>query len=113
MAPQFIPPEQRDQADSSLDLIQQLSSSFVEPEVAKANAYLSDQLRQTAGWIVGGDGQGNPTGADFQLCWVPKMLYRIGLPLTPELRAYQQRIQDRPAWQRALQKGGPFDMAKL
>jgi glutathione S-transferase len=56
-------------------------------------------------WFVGNE----ITAADIQLSFVPqvgKLLH--GLTDYPNLEAFLQRIHERPAYQRALERGGPY-----
>jgi len=52
------------------------------------------------------------TLADFQMCFaVEAALVRSSGPARPHLQAYLNRLRQRPAYQRAIQKGGPVVMS--
>ncbi len=60
---------------------------------------------ETSDWFVDNEF----SAADIQLSFVPqvgKLLY--GLDSFPELEAFLSRIHARPAYQRALERGGPY-----
>jgi glutathione S-transferase len=96
---------------------------FVKPVVkaivGKVNAgYLDPQLRQHLGFLegeltlqawFGGD---EFSAADIQMSFpVEAAAARAGLgPGFPRLSAWLERIKARPAYQRALEKGGPFEV---
>jgi glutathione S-transferase len=51
------------------------------------------------------------TGADIQLLFVLEAAGDV-LESYPVLRDYRTRMQGRPAYERALAKGGPYDLAR-
>jgi glutathione S-transferase len=67
---------------------------FLESELAKREWFAGDEL----------------TGADIQMSYpLEAAVARAGLDATrPRLIAYLERIRKRPAYQRALEQGGPF-----
>jgi glutathione S-transferase len=76
----------------------------IESEIANHMGYIEGALAGRA-WLVG-DG---PTGADAQLSFVPEVLKAFGkLAAYPNMAAWIARIHARPAWQRGLDKGGPY-----
>ena len=80
---------------------------LVNPNLATAAAFLEQHLGEHT-WFAGE----HLTIADFQMSFaVEALLSRTegGAPL-PNLLALQQRMHARPAWQRALAKGGPVLM---
>jgi len=61
--------------------------------------------------FIVGDGL---TGADIQLNFVlESAMSNKKLENYPTLRAYMARMQARPAYRRALEKGGPYDLTRL
>ena len=81
---------------------------LVDPNLATALAFMEDHLAHHA-WFAGEA----LSLADFQMSFpVEAALSRAeGTDRYPHLRAYRDRIRARPAYQRALDKGGPVVMA--
>lgn len=80
---------------------------LVEPNLATAAAYIESHLG-THRWFSGE----RLTLADFQMSFaVEALLARAGQAAAlPHLQAYRQALHARPAYQRALDKGGPVIM---
>lgn len=77
---------------------QQLQSHF---------QYMEDQLRPS-GWYVGD----TLTGADIMLSFPAEAAVKMGYAADkPKLTAYVAAIHARPAYQKALEKGGPYAYA--
>ncbi|HWA91548.1 MAG TPA: glutathione S-transferase family protein [Rhizomicrobium sp.] len=74
----------------------------VDGEIANNLAYMEDRLGARS-YFVGDD----LTGADIQLLFV---LEAAGARLEPypNLTKYRARMQDRPAYKRGIEKGGPY-----
>jgi glutathione S-transferase len=76
----------------------------IESEIALHLGFLEGELGERS-WFVGDD----LSGADIQLSFVvqaARMLH--GLDAFPKLEAFRERIVARPAYARALEKGGPY-----
>jgi len=71
---------------------------------------IESQLEKTKGWFAGGD---EPTAADYMMEFPLNAWYTgaKGSELGEQTAAYVQRIRDRPAFQRALEKGGSYSYA--
>jgi glutathione S-transferase len=84
-------------------------SSFIEPQIRLHLDFLEQELERAA-WFAGGDF----TAADIQMSFpVEVAAARGGLDSTrPKLMAYLGRIHARPAYQRALEKGGPYELLR-
>jgi glutathione S-transferase len=53
------------------------------------------------------------SGADFMLSFVADILQGRGmLDAFPNLKRFAEKIQARPAWKKALEKGGPYTMGR-
>jgi glutathione S-transferase len=84
-----------------------LQDSFVGPQTKLHLDYMEGELRQHT-WFAGEAF----TAADIQMSFpLEAASGRAGLDASrPKLWAFLERIHARPAYQRALQKGGPFTM---
>ncbi len=88
-------------------IAKRVKSSFVEPQIARHLDYLESELGK-AEWFAGDDF----TAADIQMSFpVEAAAARGGLDQRrPKLMAYLERIHQRPAYQRAVERGGPFSL---
>ncbi len=78
----------------------------IDGEIANNLTYISDALKGRE-FIVGKD----LTGADIQITFVLEAADASGfLKDYPVLRDYLARMQARPAYRRAIEKGGPYDL---
>ena len=97
--PFFIKPVARGIADKVM-------SSFVGPQIQLHLDYLEGELARST-WFAG-EAFG---AADIQMSFpLQAANARAGLGGKPHLQAFLDRIHARPAYQRALDKGGPFDL---
>ena len=81
--------------------------SFVEPNIALHLDYMEQELG-ASGWFAGDAF----SGADIQLSFpLEAAAARAGLDARrPRLMDFLARIHARPAYQRALQRGGPYGL---
>ncbi|MBY4594111.1 glutathione S-transferase [Ottowia caeni] len=88
-------------------LCSKVQEKLIAPNVKTALAFMEDHLKNKR-WFAGD----HLTMADFQMSFaVEAALARGGnANAYPHLSAYYQRMQARPAYQRALEKGGPVIM---
>jgi len=95
--PFFVKPIARKIADT-------VSASFVSPNVKRHLAFLGQHLEKHT-WFAGDE----LTIADIQMSYpVEAIVARAGdLDISPKLRELVKRMRERPAYQRALAKGGP------
>jgi glutathione S-transferase len=78
----------------------------IQGEIANHLSYVADGLGDKAFFM--GDAL---TGADFQMVFVLEAAnVRGGLKHFPNLAAYLDRIHDRPAYKRAIERGGPYQL---
>jgi glutathione S-transferase len=84
-----------------------VKSTFIEPQIKAHLDYMESELQRTT-WFAGE----TFTAADIQMSFpVEAAAARGGLDSKyPRLMAYLQRIHARPAYQRALERGGPYDL---
>lgn len=83
-------------------------SSFIQPQIALHLDYMESELSK-AQWFVSNDF----TAADIQLSFpLEEAATRAGLDNgRPQLRAFLDRIHARPAYKRALDRGGEYQLA--
>ncbi|MDB5423441.1 MAG: glutathione S-transferase, partial [Phenylobacterium sp.] len=75
-------------------------------ELANHLGYVNQSLERRD-WLVGSD----LTGADVQMSFVGEFARAIGQGDTyPNIKAWVERFQARPAYQAALEKGGPYNL---
>ena len=84
-------------------------SSFVDPNLARQMAFMESEL-SPGPWFLGA----NFSAADVQMSFpVEAAAARAGLDASrPKLMAFLERIHARPAYQRALQRGGEYTLLK-
>lgn len=79
-------------------------AGFVDPQVSLHMGYWESELAKSE-WFAGPEF----TAADIVMSFpVEAAAHRFGLYGRPRLEAWLNRIHERPAYQRALQRGGPF-----
>jgi glutathione S-transferase len=85
-----------------------IDGAFTMPEIARHAAFLEGELEGRA-WLVGDD---EPTAADVQMSFpLEALLGRAGGGASmPRITALVERMRARPAFQRALARGGPYDL---
>ncbi|MFZ4550927.1 MAG: glutathione S-transferase family protein [Aquabacterium sp.] len=86
----------------------QVQAKLIDPNVSAAAAFIEDHLSKHT-WFAGE----RLTLADFQMSFaVSALLSRASVAQScPHLAAYAKRMEARPAYQRALTKGGPVIMS--
>jgi glutathione S-transferase len=89
-------------------LCAQVQAKLIDPNVATALAFMEDHLGGHA-WFAGE----HLSIADFQMSFAVEAALARGADSAqfPRLRAYRDRMTARPAYQRALVKGGPVLMS--
>ncbi len=82
-------------------------SGFVDPQLKAHVAYWESELSKTA-WFAGPDF----TAADVMMSFpLEAGAQRAGAAAKPHVKAFLDRIHARPAYKRALERGGPYDFA--
>ncbi len=101
-APFFVKPIKR-------AIVQKVMASFVQPNIDRHLAYLESELA-TRDWFAGSEF----SAADIQMSFpLEAAAARAGLGAShPRLQAFLQRIHARPAYQRALERGGPYELLR-
>ena len=100
--PFFVRPVARGISEKAL-------ATLVEPQLKAQQEYMESELAKSA-WFAGEEF----TAADIQMSFVVEAsAARGGLDKTrPKLMAWLERIHARPAYQRALEKGGPYELLR-
>ncbi|KAJ7484650.1 hypothetical protein FB451DRAFT_1338031 [Mycena latifolia] len=96
-SPQFMPKDVRPTATS---LFKQVQKQRIDPEIQKYAAFVEKHLEKVE-WFAGGSG---PTAADFAMSFPLEGLALLKMA-GPKCMAYVAKIQARPAYLRALEKG--------
>ena len=99
--PFFVKPIARKIADK-------VTGDFVDPNLSRHVKFLGDHLEKHT-WFAGDDF----TAADIHMSFpLESAVARAkDLGLSPKLEDFVKRIHDRPAFKRALEKGGPYELA--
>lgn len=89
-------------------IARRVKSSFIDPQIKQHLDYLESELAKSM-WFAGKAF----TAADIQMSFpLEAAAARAGLrPTRPKLTAFLERIHARPAYQRALERGGPHAFA--
>ena len=84
-----------------------VKSAFISPQITQHLDYMEAELG-TAPWFAGKEF----TGADIQMSFpIEAAAAKGGLDASrPKLTDFLKRIHARPAYKRALKKGGPYDL---
>ena len=90
-------------------IARKVKSSYIMPQIAQNLAFLEAELGRSA-WFAGNEF----TAADIQISFIIEAAAsRGGLDGSyPNLGAYLKRIHERPAYRRAIERGGPFTIGK-
>jgi glutathione S-transferase len=88
-------------------IAKKVKTSFVAPQIKSHLDYAEAELEKTT-WFAGNE----MTAADVQMSFpLEAAVMRGGLDASrPRLHAFLERIHARPAYQRALAKGGKYDL---
>jgi glutathione S-transferase len=89
-------------------IVRQVNQSFIDPQLRLHFDYMEAELGKRP-WFAGAEF----TAADIQMSFpLEAAASRGGLGAThPKLTSFLKRIHARPAYQRALKIGGPYDFA--
>jgi len=81
-------------------------AGFIRPQLTLHADYLEAELAK-ADWFCGS----GFSAADVQMSFpVEALAARLGIDGFPRLQDWLQRCHARPAWQRALERGGPYSL---
>jgi glutathione S-transferase len=91
-------------------IARKVKETFILPQIETHFSYMDGELAKTT-WFAGSEF----TAADIQMSFpIEGAAVRGGLTegTRPYLHAFLQRIHDRPAYKRALERGGPYDIVR-
>jgi glutathione S-transferase len=89
-------------------IVEGAMAGFVRPQLQLHLDWMEQSLARSGGWFAGG----RFTAADIQMSFpVEAAAVRVGLERHPQLAAFRERIRTRPAWQSAMERGGPLELA--
>ncbi|EST04661.1 Glutathione S-transferase, N-terminal [Kalmanozyma brasiliensis GHG001] len=97
-------------------IVSNVNSLFLDPDLKRKSDFIADELVKKCdggnAWFAGGDKDGNPTAADFQMAFPLEaaMSGRIS-NLPAAIKTYVEKVHARPAFKRGLEKGGPYKYA--
>jgi glutathione S-transferase len=84
-----------------------MQSSFIDPQLKLHFGYVEGELAKSE-WFVGNEF----SAADVQMSFpLEAASHRAGANRLPHIRAFLERIHARPAYRRALERGGKYDFA--
>ena len=88
-------------------IVSRVKSSFIEPQIAQHLDYMEAELGKST-WFTGNE----LTAADIQMSFpLEAAVARGGLNASrPKLMAFLNRIHTRPAYQKALERGGAYEL---
>ncbi|KZV76601.1 thioredoxin-like protein [Peniophora sp. CONT] len=82
-----------------------LDAQLCVPALKNHIKLIEGHLAKKGDWFAGGDG---PTSADFVMCYgVEGLAGFFPDDVGPNIKAWIERVHNRPAYKRALEKGGP------
>ncbi|MDF3829349.1 MULTISPECIES: glutathione S-transferase family protein [unclassified Pseudocitrobacter] len=83
-----------------------VQKAWLNNQIATHAGFIESHLAKTP-WFAGE----NPSMADIQMSFpLFALLSRGGIPSLPNIAAWKARVEARPAWQQAIEKGGPFSL---
>ncbi|KAM5531415.1 hypothetical protein V8D89_014939 [Ganoderma adspersum] len=87
-----------------------VSALMLDPRLKNHAELIENHLTKTDGWFAGGE---EPTSADYMMifcleAWATQDKDALG----PKTMEYIKRVHARPAYKRALEKGGEYSLAK-
>ncbi len=88
-------------------IARKIDASYTHPELARQVDFIESELEGRS-WLVGEE----LTAADIQMSYPLEALVARGddVAALPRIRALVERMHARPAYQRALERGGPYDL---
>ena len=84
-------------------IAQKVKGGFIDPNLQRITAHIESELGRD-GWFAGGEF----SAADIQMSFPVEAAAARAGATTPNIKRFLDRIHARPAYQRALEKGGEF-----
>ncbi|WP_370153591.1 glutathione S-transferase family protein [Ferrovibrio sp.] len=86
-----------------------VQARLTDPQLDTHRRYWNDTLQQQGGWFAGPDF----TAADIMMSFpLEAAATRVGVDGYPAVRAFLDAIHARPAYKKALEAGGPYELMK-
>lgn len=94
---------------------------YLDPDMTRKIRFIGDALEKKGNsgrvWFAGGDKDGGPTSADYQML-IPLEGITSGRmpteePVPESIKAWVDMVHSRPAYRRTYEKGGTYDYAKI
>ncbi len=83
-----------------------VQKAWLDKQLATHAAYIEQHLSRQP-WFAGAE----LSMADIQMSFpVMALLARGGIDFLPHTRQWQQKVEARPGWQKAIERGGPFTL---
>ncbi|SNX85654.1 related to glutathione S-transferase [Melanopsichium pennsylvanicum] len=97
-------------------IVNNVNSAFLDPDLKRKSDFVADELVNKCNsgndWFAGGDRDGNPTAADFQMAFPLEAALSGRISNLPApIKTYVEKVHARPAFKRGLEKGGPYKYA--
>ncbi|KAH9477877.1 Glutathione S-transferase 3 [Psilocybe cubensis] len=95
-------------------IFRQLDKQLAEPQITQHLKMIEEHLAKSKStWFAGGE---EPTAADYQMAF-PLEAVASEIPNfvvnSPHIKKYVETVHSRPAYKRAIEKGGKYSYAKL
>ena len=85
---------------------QGIQKSWLNKQIETHARFIESHLAKQP-WFAGEQ----PSMADIQMSFpIFALLSRGGIADLPHMQSWKKRVETRPAWQRAIEQGGPFDL---
>lgn len=85
---------------------QGIQKSWLNKQIETHARFIESHLAKQP-WFAGEQ----PSMADIQMSFpIFALLSRSGIADLPHTQSWKKRVETRPAWQRAIEQGGPFDL---
>ena len=86
-------------------IVKGVNDKFLAPNLQSHFGFIESELARSE-WFAGAE----LTAADIQMSFPLEAAAARGGELPPKIKAFVARVQARPAYRRALEKGGPFEV---
>jgi len=87
-----------------------VQTGFIVPRMKMHAQFIEEHLSKCGDWFAGGS---EPTSADFMMSFSLEAWASEDKTLGPHIVSYVKRVHERPAYKRALEKGGEYKYANI